>query len=91
VIEAGGFAHTGTGRCDANLPYVLQLEQDHIVVLVLDAHETNGTPEVGGTPTPRYLEAKHLAIEVDGAIDITDMDANMSYPAYTDTHAFLLN
>ena len=24
VIEAGDFAHTGIGRCDANLPYVLR-------------------------------------------------------------------
>src|SRR5262249_16306596 len=71
VIEAWGSADAGVGRCDACLPHVLRkLEQHHIVVLVVDAHEANGPPEVGRTPTPRYLETQHLAIEVDRAIDI---------------------
>src|SRR5215470_806107 len=82
VIEARGSADAGVGRCDACLPHVLRkLEQHHIVVLVVDAHEANGSPEVGRTPTPRYLETQHLAIEVDRAIDIADMDANVPNPA----------
>ena len=82
VIETRRSADTGVGRCDACLPYVLgKLEQHDIVVLLVDAHEANGAPEVGRTPTPRYLETQHLAIEVDGAIDIADMNANMPDPA----------
>jgi hypothetical protein len=82
VIEARRSTGAGIGRGEAGLLHILrELKQHHIVVLVFDAHEANRAPEVGWAPTPRYLEAKHLAIEVDGAIDITDMDANMSYPA----------
>src|SRR5262245_2914150 len=82
VIEARGFADARVGRCDTCLPHVLRkLEQHHIVVLVVDAHEANGAPEVGRTPTPRYLETQPLAIEVDRAIDIADMDANVPNPA----------
>jgi hypothetical protein len=51
------------------------------VVLVVDAHKANEAPEVGRTPTPRYLETQHLAIEVDGAINVADMDANVPNPA----------
>src|SRR5262249_11709376 len=82
VIEAGGSADAGVSRCDACLPHIFRkLEQHHVVVLVVDAHEANGAPEVGRTPTPRYLETQHLAIEVDGAIDVVDMDANVPNPA----------
>jgi hypothetical protein len=61
------------------------------VVLVVDAHEANGAPEVRRPPTPRYLETQHLAIEVDGAIDVADMDANVPNPAKVNAHAILLN
>src|SRR5271166_1562543 len=91
VIEARGCADTGVGRRDACLPHVRRkLEQDHIVVLVIDAHEANGSPEVGRTPTPRYLEPQHLAIKVDGPIDVADMDANVPDPAQMNAHALLL-
>src|SRR6476660_8340943 len=48
VIEARGSADTGVARWDACLPHVLRkLEQHHIVMLVVDAHEANGAPELG--------------------------------------------
>src|ERR1700730_2929506 len=91
VIETRRSADTGVSRCHACLPHVLgKLEQHNIVVLVVDAHEANGAPEVGGTPTPRYLETQNLAIKVDGATDIADMYANVADPAEMNAHAFPL-
>src|SRR6516162_6682149 len=78
VIEAGALAPRGIARRDAGLSGVLrQLEQHDIVVFVVNAHEAHGSPDVGGTPTPRDLETQHLAIEVDGAIDVADLDADV--------------
>src|SRR6516225_4628447 len=60
------------------------------MVLVVDAHEADGAPEVGRPPAPGYLESQHLAIKVDGAIDIADLDADVPDPAQMNAHAVLL-
>src|SRR6516164_1938554 len=60
------------------------------MVLVVDAHEADGAPEVGRPPAPGYLESQHLAIKVDGAIDIADVDTDVSDSAQMNAHAVLL-
>src|SRR5262245_19897684 len=82
VVEARGSADTGIDRCDASLSHVLRkLEQHHIVVFVVDTHEAYGAAEVRWTPAPCHLQTQHLAIEIDGAIDVTDMDADVPDPS----------
>src|SRR5215467_6292397 len=55
-------------------------------MLVVDAHETDRAPEIGRPPASGQLETEHLAIKVDGAIGVADVDADMADPAETNTH-----
>ena len=88
VIEAGGLALGGVGQDDARLPRVLgQFEENDVVMLVVDAHEADRPAEVRRPPAPGQLEAQHLAIEREGAVDVADVNADVPDAIETNSHA----
>jgi hypothetical protein len=88
VIEAGRGPHARIDERDAGRLHVRrELEQHHVMMLVVDPHEADRPAEVRRPPAAGDLQAQHLAIEIDRAIDVADVNADVAYPAEANAHA----
>src|ERR1051325_3030149 len=88
VIETGCGAHAGVGERHAGLLRVGgELEQHHVVMLVVDPHEADRAAEVRRAPASGDLEAEHAAIEFDRAVDVADVNADMPDTTEANGHA----
>jgi hypothetical protein len=87
VIDAGCRAMPRVDERNAGLLRVLgKLEQDDVVMFVVDAHEADRTAELRRAPVSGHLEAEHLAIKLDRAADVADMNADVPDPAEANGH-----
>src|SRR5262249_16030827 len=88
VIEARRRAHARISERDPRLLHVRrQLEQHHVVMLVVDAHEADGAAEVRRPPAARALETQDGGIEFDRSVDVADVNADVPDAIEANGHA----